>query len=113
MSPMFSSGLVGVSTQTSLVSPGRIAAATASGSETGAGLCASPHTCSTLSKRRKVPPYASSGITTWSPGPHSDRTKVSSAASPEANANPRSPSSSAAMFASSAVRVGLAERLYS
>ena len=41
------------------------------------------------------------------------RTIVSSAASPEANANPRSPSSSAAMLPSSAVRVGLAERLYS
>ena len=38
---------------------------------------------------------------------------VSSAASPEANANPRSPSSSAAMLPSSAVRVGLADRLYS
>ena len=38
---------------------------------------------------------------------------VSSAARPLANANPRSPSSSAAMLPSSAVRVGLAERLYS
>ena len=38
---------------------------------------------------------------------------VSSAASPEANAKPRSPSSSAAMLPSRAVRVGLAERLYS
>ena len=37
MSPMLSSGLVGVSTQTSLVSPGRIAARTASTSDTGAG----------------------------------------------------------------------------
>ena len=46
-------------------------------------------------------------------GASSPRTIVSSAASPEANANPRSPSSSAAMLPSSAVRVGLAERLYS
>ena len=110
---MFSSGFVGVSTQTSLVSPGRIAAATLSRSETGAGLCASPQTCSTLSKRRNVPPYASSGITTWSPGRHSARIRVSSAARPEANAKPRSPSSRAAMLPSRAVRVGLAERLYS
>ena len=41
------------------------------------------------------------------------RTRVSSAARPEANAKPRSPSSSAAMAPSRAVRVGLAERLYS
>ena len=113
MSPMLSSGLVGVSTQTSFVSPGRIAAATCSRSETGAGLCSRPQTFSTLSKSRKVPPYASSGITTWSPGRQSARTRVSSAARPEANAKPRSPSSSAAMLPSSAVRVGLAERLYS
>ena len=72
-----------------------------------------PSGCSTLSKSRWVPPYASSGITTWSPGSQTARSRVSSAASPEANANPRSPSSSAAMLPSSAVRVGLAERLYS
>ena len=56
MSPMLSSGLVGVSTHTSFVCPGRIAARTASTSETAAGLCSSPHTFSTLSKSRKVPP---------------------------------------------------------
>ena len=38
---------------------------------------------------------------------------VSSAARPEAKANPFSPSSTAASAPSSAVRVGLAERLYS
>ena len=110
---MLSSGLVGVSTQTTLVRPGSIAARVASRSLTGAVLFSSPQRWSTLSKRRWVPPYASSGITTWSPGAHSARSRVSSAASPEANANPRSPSSSAAMLPSSAVRVGLAERLYS
>ena len=47
------------------------------------------------------------------PGRHSARITVSSAARPLAKANPRSPSSSAAMLPSSAVRVGLAERLYS
>ena len=113
MSPIASSGLVGVSSQTSVVSPGRIAARTAAGSVTGAGLWASPHACSTLSKSRKVPPYASFGSTTWSPGLHSARTSVSSAASPEANANPCPPPSSAASVASNAVRVGLPERLYS
>ena len=69
MSPMLSSGLVGVSTQTSRVSPGRMAARTASRSEAGAGSCRSPQAVATLSNSRKVPPYASSGSTTWSPGP--------------------------------------------
>ena len=113
MSPMLSSGLVGVSTQTSRVSPGRMAARTASRSEAGAGSWRSPQPVATLSNSRNVPPYASSGSTTWSPGRHSARMTVSSAARPLANANPRSPSSSAAMLPSRAVRVGLAERLYS
>ncbi len=113
MSPMLSSGLVGVSTQTSVVCPGLIADATASRSETAAGLCSSPHGRATLSISRKVPPYASSGMTRWSPGFVSARSRVSSAASPDANANPRSPCSSAARLPSSAVRVGLPDRLYS
>ena len=90
-----------------------MAARTASTSETGAELWVRPQLLSTLSKRRCVPPYASSGMTAWSPGRHSARTRVSSAASPLANAKPRSPSSRAAMLPSRAVRVGLAERLYS
>ena len=113
MSPMASSGLVGVSTQTIRVCPGRIAARTASRSETGAGVCSRPQGFSTLSKSRNVPPYASSGITSGRPGLVSPRRIVSSAARPLANAKPRSPSSSAASAPSSAVRVGLALRLYS
>ena len=113
MSPMLSSGLVGVSTHTILVRPGWIAACIASTSLTAAVVCSRPHGWSTLSKSRWVPPYASSGITTWSPGSQMVRSRVSSAARPEANANPRSPSSSAAMLPSRAVRVGLPERLYS
>ena len=113
MSPMLSIGLVGVSTHTSLVRPGRIAARTASTSLTAAGLWSRPQTFSTLSKRRNVPPYASSGITAWSPGRVRARTRVSSAASPLAKAKPRSPISTAASAPSSAVRVGFAERLYS
>ena len=112
MSPMLSSGLVGVSTQTILVLPGRSPRATASRSVIGAELLSRPQ-LSTLSKSRKVPPYASSGITTWSPGASAPAGMVSSAARPLANANPRSPSSSAASAPSSAVRVGLAVRLYS
>ena len=112
MSAMPSSGLVGVSTQIILVLS-VIAARTASRSDSATGVWVSPQRWSTLSKRRWVPPYASFGSTTWSPGSSSPRTTVSSAARPEANANPRSPSSSAATVASRAVRVGLAERLYS
>ncbi len=52
MSPMFSSGLVGVSTQTTLVSPGRIAARMASTSDTGAAVWARPQGCSTLANSR-------------------------------------------------------------
>ncbi len=52
---------VGVSTQTSLVLD-FIAARTASTSDTGAGgVYSIPHCVKTLSMRRKVPPYASSG----------------------------------------------------
>ena len=80
------------------------------GRTTGAGSCTSPQACSTLSKSRNVPPYASSGSTTWSPGRHSARTRVSSAASPLAKAKPRSPSSSAArlLLQRGAGRVGRA-----
>lgn len=53
---------VGVSTQTSLVLD-FIAARTASTSDTGAGVYSIPHCVKTLSMRRKVPPYASSGMT--------------------------------------------------
>ena len=52
MSPMFSSGFVGVSTHTSVVSPGRIAARIASTSETGAGVCRRPQGSSTLANSR-------------------------------------------------------------
>ncbi len=113
MSAMFSIGFVGVSTQTTLVRPGSIAAATASTSATWAVVWSSPHGDSTLSKSRKLPPYASLGTTMWSPGRQSARSSVSSAASPLAKANPCDPSSSAAMHPSRAVRVGLALREYS
>ena len=113
MSAMLSSGLVGVSTQTSLVSPGPDRGAHRVEVGDRGRVVPNPQAVATLSNSRNVPPYASSGITTWSPGRHSARMRVSSAASPLAKANPRSPSSSAAMLPSSAVRVGLAERLYS
>ena len=113
MSAMPSSGLVGVSTQTIFVRPGCTAARTASGSETLAGVNSRPQRWATRAKSRYVPPYASSGITTWSPGWHTARSRVSSAARPLAKASPTGPPSSAARHSWSASRVGLPERLYS
>ncbi len=55
MSPTLSSGFVGVSTHTSLVF-GRIAARTASTSDTAAGVYSIPHCVKTLSISRNVPP---------------------------------------------------------
>ena len=112
MSAMPSSGLVGVSHQISRVC-GRIAARTWSRSPSQAGVKSSPHRSSTRAKSRNVPPYASFGITTWSPGPQTAWISAVSAASPEAKAKPWRPPSNAARHCSSAVRVGFAERLYS
>ena len=55
MSAIDSSGLVGVSTQMSLVS-GVTAARTASRSDSATGVCRTPHCVKTLSMSRKVPP---------------------------------------------------------
>ncbi|CAM5712132.1 hypothetical protein SALBM135S_04341 [Streptomyces alboniger] len=112
MSVMPSSGLEGVSTQIALVRSVS-AARTASGSEVSATDQSTPQRETTLSKSRNVPPYASLGMTTWSPGASSVRSRQSSAASPDAKASPRRPPSSAARFSSRAVRVGFALRLYS
>ena len=64
----------------------------------------------------RVYPWATRGTTLTGAatvGRVSARMIVSSAARPEAKANPRSPSSTPASAPSSAVRVGFAERLYS
>ena len=107
------SGLVGVSTQTATVSPGRIAASTAARSVRSTGSVINPHGSYARANSRKEPPYASCGSTRCAPGFAIERIKVSSAASPLAKANPREPPSRAARHSSSAVRVGLAEREYS
>ena len=112
MSRTPSSGLVGVSTQTSRV-PSRIPARALSTVDRSAAVYASPQFCATLSKSRYVPPYASSGISTWSPGRHNARSRVSSAARPLAKAYPNRPCSSAARHSCNASRVGLSVRLYS
>jgi hypothetical protein len=62
-STMPSSGFVGVSHQTSFVTPGRMAARTASRSDCCTVVYSMPQCRSTLSTSRKVPPYASPGST--------------------------------------------------
>ncbi len=105
--------MVGVSTQTATVSPGRIDASTAARSVRSTGSVSSPHGWYARANSRNEPPYASCGSTRCAPGLAIERISVSSAASPLAKANPRLPPSSAARHSSSAVRVGLAEREYS
>ena len=110
MSAMASIGLVGVSTHTRRVSS-RHARSSAPGSARSAAVNASPAP-SYMRARRWVPPYASLGSTTWSPG-RSRRSSASSAAMPDAKASPWPALSSDARQRSSAVRVGLAVREYS
>ena len=76
-------------------------------------MCSTPHRETTREISRNVPPYASPAMTMCEPGSQTVRSSVSSAARPEANAIPRVPCSRAASASCSAVRVGLALRLYS
>ena len=88
-------------------------ARTAATSEIGTTSWLSPQPANTRANSRYVPPYASSGISTWSPGEQTVLSRQSSAAMPEAKASPRVPDSSAVRHCSSAVLVGLADREYS
>ncbi len=112
MSAMPSSGFVGVSTMIARVS-GRMAARTAATSASGTASYVTFHREKTLEISRNVPPYASFGMMMWSPGLQIVRSRVSSAAIPEAKARPRTPPSIAARHSSSAERLGLPVRLYS
>ena len=94
MSTTESNGFVGVSIQTMRVS-GCHAASSAAGSRRSHAVHAMPWRSCTRATRRNVPPYASFGMITWSPG-SSVRRIASSAARPLANASPwRAPSSDA------------------
>ena len=108
MSTTFRSGLVGVSTQMSRVSS-RIAAASASRSVWSTIVYSRPHRASTLSTRRKVPPYRSPGMITWSPAEQIAVSRAWVAAIPLENAVPWPPSS-VPSARSSAARVGFALR---
>ena len=106
MSATPSSGLVGVSHQTIRVA-GRSAARTASRSPSGAGVNSSPQRVEHLREqavRAAVRVVRDDDVVARAAAV---RSRVSSAASPLANASPVRPPSSAARQVSSAVRVGL------
>ena len=111
MSTIVNIGLVGVSTHTIVVSSGQVRSRLARSvrSATDHPMPAGP---STRVTSRKVPPYASSGRITRSPGA-SVRSTASSAAIPLANAKPYRARSREATHSSSARRVGLPLRAYS
>ncbi len=72
----------------------------------------SPYPSQIIFAIRYVPPYTFCDMITWSPG--ASRWKIAStAAVPDPNASPSVPPSRAAIFCSSAVRVGLETREYS
>ena len=85
---MPSSGLVGVSTQTILRLRRDRGAHGVHVGDPAPRSSPAPSAAATLAKSRNVPPYASSGMTTWSPGWQTVRSRVSSAASPLAKARP-------------------------
>ena len=111
MSTIVSAGLVGVSIQTMRVPSGQ-PRASPSRSVRSADAHSTPVGPSTCDTSRKVPPYASVGSSTPSPGA-TVRSTASSAAIPLANANPRAAPSSEARHVSYAIRVGFAVRAYS
>ena len=113
MSAMDSSGLVGVSAHSTRAGRSASASRTARISLSRTGRWLTPQPASTPAISRKVPPYASSGISTWSPGAQAARSRQSSAAIPDAKAKPAAPPSSAVRHSSRARRVGLAVREYS
>ena len=95
-------------------SSGRIAARTASRSPQRHRRCSRPP--SGPAPRRtagSVPPYASSGISTWSPGAAERAEQAVLGRQPGGERQPAAPPSRAARHCSRAVRVGLADRLYS
>ena len=92
---MPSSGLVGVSTQTSFVTPGFTAACSAARSSVSAKSTLSPQRVASVKSQERSAQYITFEATTWSPGASAWNTAVA-AAMPE-------PNSSAPAFASSSM----------
>ena len=90
MSVMVQSGFAGVSIQTSLVLPGRIAAATRATSLMSISSTSSPQCVAKVISQLRSDQYITCGASTWSPGASAKNTAVA-AAMPEANKAARSP----------------------
>ena len=108
-------GLAGVSTQSSRVRPGRMAAATAARSPVSVNSTSRPQVRANSASHLRTPQYRTRETRTWSPG-SSDWNTAVAAAIPEPNsaqAQPpaRAPPSSAASSCSACSEVGLSARV--
>ena len=79
MSVMVQSGFAGVSTQTSFVAPGRMAACTAAGSVMSISSTSSPHDEAKPASQLRRLQYMTFGASTWSPGWSAWNTAVAAA----------------------------------
>ena len=109
MSVMVHSGLAGVSTQTNLVWPGRMAACTAAGLVMSISSTCRPHGVAKVSNQLRSDQYMTLGAKTWSPGARAWKTAVA-AAMPLAKSKAWCPPSSALMTASAWSKAGLSAR---
>ena len=109
MSVIDQSGLEGVSTQTSFVAPGRIAARTASRSEVSTRSTRRPQCVASVTSQLRSDQYMTLGATTWSPG-ESARNRAVAADMPEPKTIAASAPSSAAISASASRTVPLSGR---
>ena len=110
MSVTVQSGFDGVSSQTSLVRPGRTAALRASRSSVATKSTLRPQrVASSVSQRRRAQ-YITVGATMWSPGSRAPNTAVAAAMPEENSSAPASASSSIAITASASRTVALSGR---
>ena len=111
MSVMVHSGLAGVSTHTSLVWPGRMAACTTAGSAMSISSIFSPQWVAKFISQLRSDQYITLGASTWSPGLSAWNTAVA-AAMPLANSKALVPFSSWHITASTWSKAGLSARAY-
>ena len=109
MSVTLQSGLAGVSTQTSFVLPGRIAARRAPGSVMSISSTSSPQRVAKVVSQLRSDQYMTCGASTWSPGSRAWNTAVA-AAMPDAKSAAAWPRSSAQITASAWSNAGLSAR---
>ncbi len=109
MSVIVHSGLAGVSTHTSFVLPGRMAAWTAALSAMSISSTCKPQCVAKFISQLRSDQYITFGASTWSPGASAWKTAVA-AAMPLANSAAFSPCSSAAITLSAWSKAGLSAR---